>query len=225
MKLGGAAFLLLVSLSACRRQPSPPPQKPEQKAFRPLRTDEKIVRATLALLASDGKPVCVERETFGSPLSIWRIATQGKLQKIYDLAWFPPKPFRPPTQPTLDELRSSTQAGQHANLVEPEARRDRLSPAVQTELQTQASALAPPEIASHRVTIRQAWAPAGVMPRWWPAGSNQKGCHAQYVLSGIKWNAHVAFVGVRVEHWGTVFALAPHGDDWRPIAQWGTWLY
>jgi hypothetical protein len=225
MRPGTAAFFLLVTLSACGRQPQAPPQPPDQKAFRPLDADEKIVRATLALLASDGKPVCVERETMGSPLSIWRIATQGKLQTIYDLAWFPPKPFRPPTQPTLDALRDAAEAGKHARLAEPDARHDRLSAAVQKDLQAQASELAPPDVAPQRVAIRKTWAPAGVVPRWWPAGSTQKGCEVQYVLSGIKRNDHAAFIGVRVEHWGTVFALAPHGDDWKPVAQWGTWLY
>jgi len=219
MRIGAAAALLLICLSACGRR------GPEPKPTATLSTEEKIVRATLTLLASDDKTVCVEPETFGSPLSMWRIATQGKLQESYDLAWSPPKPFRPPTQPTLRDLRSSVQAGKHANLAEPQMRHDLLPVSMQASLQGQASALAPPDVATHRVTISPSWVPAGVVLRWWPEGSKQSGCDAQYVLSGIKWNGHVAFIGVRVEHWGTVFALAPHGDDWRPIAQWGTWLY
>ena len=220
-----AALLLLVSSSACRRQPSPAPQPPEKKAFRSLSDDEKIVRATLALLASDGKPVCVERETMGSPLAIWQVATAGKLQKISGLAWFPPKPFRPPNQPSLDALRTSALTGQHGNLAEPGQRRDKLPAAVQADVQAKAAALAPSDVALRRVAIRPDWVPAGVIPRWWPEGSAQKGCDAQYVLSGVKANAHAGFVSVRVDHWGTVFALTPHGDDWRPIAQWGAWLY
>src|SRR6478736_2272469 len=221
---GAASVLLLVSLVACGRPPTPAAPTPERtKAL--LTSEEKIVRATLKLLASDGKPVCVERETLGGPLSIWRTAPQGGFEKIYGLAWFPPRPFRPPSQPALEELGSKVREGENYKLAEPVARRDKLPAAVQTNLDAQASALAEPKVAARPVIIRQEWVPQSVMPRWWPDGSKHKGCDAQYVLSAIKSNAHAAFVSVRVDHWGTVFALAPHGDDWRPIAQWGTWVY
>jgi hypothetical protein len=210
-----AGLLLLLALSACQRSSAPPQ----------LKTDEKIAQAALNVLVGDGKPVCVERETLGSPLSIWRVATQGRLQQSYDLAWFPPKPFRPPHMPTLQDLRRASAAGQEAHLPEPPARTDQLPQEVQADLQREAAALAPPSVPAHRVTISSRWAPKGVVPRLWPAGGKSRGCDAQYILSGIKWNERVAFVAVRVDHWGTVFAFKPDGDGWKPLAQWGSWLY
>jgi len=220
MKFRATALFLLASLGACRPAPTPP-----ERTTALLTDEEKIVRATLKLLASDGKPVCVERETLGGPLSIWRTAPQGRFQKIYGLAWFSPRPFRPPSQPALEELGSKVREGENYNLAEPVTRRDTLPASVQTHLDAQATELAAPQVHVHPVIIRQEWVPHGVVPRWWPAGEKHKGCDAQYVLSTIKSNAHAAFISVRVGHWGTVFALAPHGDDWRPIAQWGTWVY
>ena len=85
--------------------------------------------------------------------------------------------------------------------------------------------LAPPDVANYRVGISPSWAPQGVIPRWWPVSSKKNGCVAQYVLSGVKFAPHVAFAAVRIDHWGTVYALVPHGETWKPIAQWGTWLY
>jgi len=222
MKQGIACLILLASLAACHRRVPAPPSSGIEAA---LGAEEKIVRATLALLVSDGKPVCVEPETFGSPLAVWHVATSGKLQQAYDLAWSAPKPFRPPAQPTVDELRNALQAGQPASLIEPRQRRDHLPAAAQAALQAQASTLVAPDVPTHRVVIGPAWVPRGIVTRWWPGGSKDNGCGAQYVLSGVKRDAHVAFVSVRAQHWGTVFALAPDGDDWRPIAQWGTWLY
>jgi len=30
---------------------------------------------------------------------------------------------------------------------------------------------------------------------------------------------------VQAEHWGTIYALRPQGNDWVTIAQWSDWLY
>ena len=210
--------LLTLGAAACSQSADTPKS-------RPAKDDQQVVQAVLALLASDGKPVCVERETFGSPLSIFRIATQGKLQNIYSLAWYPPKPFRPPHMPTLDELRSAAKDRRDAELPEPEAREDAFPAEKQAALNRSAMALAPPEVPTHRVGISNAWAPKGVVPRWLPFNSKKDGCTAQYVLSGVKLAPDIAFAAVRVDHWGTVYALVPQGETWKPVAQWGTWLY
>lgn len=207
------AFAAL-ALAGCGRSPSDP-----------LNTEEKVIRAVLARLASDGKPVCVARATFHSPLSVYQIAMQGKLQRLYALGWYPPHPFRPPVMPTLDALQRSNAKEKNADIPEPLARKDALPRRRQAALDAAARALGPPDVPTRMVHLRDEWMPRHVYPRWWPAADARHGCTNLFVLSGVKANRHVAFVGLRVDHWGTIYALAPLRDEWRVIAQWATWLY
>jgi hypothetical protein len=218
MRRTATILTLLGALAGCSRGA----EQPRTAALKP---DQQVVHAVLETLAADGKPVCVERETFGSPLSIYRIATQGRLQNNYALAWYPPKPFRPPHMPTLRELRSAAKEGRNAEMPEPEARDDALPAEQQARFDRAALALAPPKVPTHRVGISKKWVPEGVIPRWLPVADRKKGCAAQYVVSGVKMAPDIAFAAVRVDHWGTVYALEPSPRGWKPVAQWGSWLY
>lgn len=210
-----AALLLALVLGGCAGAKSGEPD-----------TDGKIVRSVLQLLASDGKPLCVERITYGSPLVQYRVARRGRLERYYALEWYPPTPFRPPAMPTQADLRADVAAERAAGIPEPPVRRDLLERDQRSLIDGQAFALSEAAVETHVALIKDNWLPANVHARWWPGKDVSVGCTAQYVLSGVKRGDHVAFVAVRVYHWGTLYALAPTRDgDWRVIAQWGSWMY
>lgn len=191
-----------------------------------LDTDGKIVRSVLGLLASDGKPLCVERITYGSPLVQYRVARRGRLERYYALEWYPPTPFRPPAMPTQQELRDDVAAGRRADIPEPPVRRDMLPRDQRSLIDGQAFALSEAAVATHVALIKDEWAPKNVHARWWPGKDASVGCTAQFVLSGVKRSDHIAFVAVRVYHWGTLYALQPDDKgNWNVTAQWGSWMY
>lgn len=206
---------LLPLLAACGKGPAP-----DQ-----LDTDQQIVRSVLTTLASDGKPVCVSRWTFGSPLSQFRVAKRGQLSRYYVLDWATPGPWRPPEMPTLDELRESAKRGRNAHIPEPTGYIAVLPKAKRDILDGLAFAIAPPETPLYWVLMHQGWMPKGVTARWWPGKDEKLGCDSNYVLSGIKRTEHAAFVAVRVHHWGTIYGLVGGKDHWHVVGQWGPWLY
>src|SRR3982751_5381527 len=103
-----ATLLLALALSACSGAKSGE-----------LDTDGKIVRSVLNLLASDGKPLCVERITYGSPLVQYRVARRARRGPSSALNWCPPPPFPPPAMPTQKELRDDVAAERRADIPEP----------------------------------------------------------------------------------------------------------
>ena len=191
-----------------------------------LAPDERIARAVLGVLASDGKPVCVQRITYGNPLTVYRSARRGELQRFYPLDWYPAQPFRPPSMPTQQQLRAAVEAKRDADLPDAPVRLDALPREQRSVIDSIAFAMSTSAVPTHSILVRQGWVPANVFPRWWPAKDRQNGCEANYVLSSIKRTDKAAFVAVRVDHWATLYALAPlPGGNWRVVAQWANWLY
>lgn len=213
-----APLLGLFALAGCGKGPAP-----DQ-----LDSDKQIVYQVLKVLASDGKPVCVSRWTFGSPLSQFRVAKRGQLERYYVLDWMTPGPWRPPEMPTQKELREAVRAGRNAHIPEPSAEpfvAQALPQKKREILDGIGFAIAPPETPLYWVFMHQGWMPKGVTARWWMGRDDKLGCDANYVLSGIKRTQHAAFVAVRVHHWGTLYALAGGDDHWHVVGQWGPWLY
>ena len=209
------ALLALLALAGCGGG----------KAPARLDTDRQIVRAVLEKLASDGKPVCVSRWTFGAPLSQFRVAKRGQLERYYVLDWATPGPWRPPRMPTQKELREAVRHGRNAHIPEPSAEIDTLPEEKRAILDRLAFAIAPPAVTLHTAFMHQGWMPKGVTARWWMGRDDKLGCDANYVLSGIKRTGHAAFVAVRVHHWGTLYALVGGDKAWHVVGQWGPWLY
>lgn len=210
-----APLLVALALAGCGKVP----------AVDKLDTDQQIVREVLKVLASDGKPVCVSRWTFGSPLSQFRVAKRGQLQRYYVLDWGTPGAWRPPRMPTQQELRDAVRQGRNAHIPEPSPYIEELSQKKRTILDGLAFAIAPPAVTLHTAFMRQGWMPKGVTARWWMGRDDKLGCDANYVLSGIKRTDHAAFVAVRVHHWGTLYGLVGGDRNWHVVGQWGPWLY
>lgn len=191
----------------------------------PLDDDEKIVRAVLNVLVSDNKPLCVDNKTYGRALVTFREYSMAPPPSRRLLAWAPPQAFRPPAMPTAAEMDAAERQGRQILLPKPAEREDPLPAPEQSTLNAAARALSMPPVADRGIAIRSSWAPRGVTLRWWPRNRIEGSCKPPYMISNPARNRDLAFVQVRADHWGTIYALQPKGGDWVPIAQWNTWLY
>lgn len=187
--------------------------------------DRQIARAVLDLLATDGKPVCVERLTYGDPLQVYRSARRGELQHYYRLGWGKPAPLRPPEMPTQEELFDAVAENRSAGLPDAPRQANDLPRELRTAIDGQAYALSPAAIPTRAVVLQERWLPDRVHARWWPGRNTALGCRANYVLSSIKRTDRIAFMAVRVDHWATLYALVRIRGSWTMVGQWSSWMY
>jgi hypothetical protein len=194
-------------------------------AGQPLDDDAKIVRAVLATLVSDGKPVCVDASTAGRALTVYREYLVAPRPSREGLGWHPPEPLRPPPMPTESQIDTAVAQNKDLHLPEPGDRRDKLPAVMQADLDSAAHALSLPPVADRTVKINASWAPKGVVARWWPINRLKSDCEPLYMLTNPARARNIAFVTVQAEHWGTTYALRPQGKDWATVAQWSNWIY
>jgi hypothetical protein len=210
----GLALGALLLLAACGKP-----------AGAPLNDDEKIVRAVLATLVSDGKPVCVDGRTSGRALVVYREYLVAPRPSREELAWHVPGPLRPPPMPTESQIDTAVAQNKDVRLPEPGDRHDKLPAVTQADLDGAAHALSLPPVADRKVSIEASWAPKGVVARWWPINRLKSDCEPLYMLSNPARARNIAFVTVQAEHWGTTYALRPQNGDWATVAQWSNWIY
>jgi len=209
-----AALAALALVAACGRP-----------AGQPLNDDEKIVRAVLATLVSDGQPICADASTAGRALVIYREYLVAPRPSRDGLGWHPPEPLRPPPMPTEKQIDTAIAQNKDVLLPEPGDRRDKLPAVTQADLDSAAHALSLPPVADRTVKIDASWAPKGVTVRWWPLNRLRSDCKPLYMLTNPARARNIAFVTVQAEHWGTTYALRPNGNDWATVAQWSNWIY
>jgi hypothetical protein len=188
-------LLILLTCAAC--------SKPA-----PLDNSEKIVRATLVLLASEGKVVCVDNHTRGQPLAIFSAITTAAPQSLKPLAWYVP---------------GSAQGGT-THLREPENPTLQLSAIEQSRLNQKAATLARLRDVKS-VSIPSSWNLKNISTGWWPINKISSRCSPNYVVSDPALSGTDGFVTVTAGRWGTTYAFERRGADWIPTAQWKTWLY
>ena len=205
-----SVVLAAAVLGGCEPQPS-------------LTNEDRIVRATLRVLVSDGKPVCVEDRTRGAPLAVYKAMIDAPPESRRPLGWRQPGPLRPPATLSDEQIYRDQIEGQPATLEEPGADRARLPFQDQTRFDAAARRLAFADPASPN-RVDADWVP-GVTTRWWLANSLWSRCESPYTLSNPVWAGRMGFVTVSANHWATTYALAPDARDWRVIAQWSVWLY
>ena len=196
-------------------------------APRPLDPDEQVVRAVLQLLASDNHSVCVDDATEENALAVFRQMTLAPRPSRVDLRWFPPKPLRPDIHVTTDQIRAAELHDRRFEIPQPSMRADALPGMDQIELTGDARrAMMPYGSSEQSVAIRASWVPPRVSARWWVLNRvYRQACWPQFVLSNVTRHHGIAFVSVRAEHWGTLYALEPAGRDWRVTAEWSRWVY
>jgi hypothetical protein len=191
-----------------------------------LDDSEMITRSVLALLASTGKPVCTDDRTNGEPLAVFREMSQAPRAARSELRWHTPLPLRPDAEVTLRDLKRAELDDQSFEIREPGPRRDALPGLDQLRLDGLAQRLSQPVgTVDERVSIRSSWIPRGVTARWWPINRARRDCRPLFEISDSVRDRTRAFVTVRSEHWGTVYALERRGAHWLVTAEWSRWLY
>jgi hypothetical protein len=143
-----------------------------------------------------------------------------------ELRWYPPTPLRPDVRVTTHDLRGTELGDAQLRIKEPDPRRDFLPGWRQFQLNGAARRfLASVADVEQPVRIQSYWQPPGVTARWWPINRFHKDCWPLFVVSNPVLDRKTAFVAVRAEHWGTLYALEKTGDRWTPTAEWSRWIY
>jgi hypothetical protein len=209
--LKSLSLLLLLTCAACSKSA-------------PLDNEEKIIRATLVLLASEGQSACVDNHTRGQPLAIFSAMTAAGPHLLKPLPWYVPGPLRPPAaMSSSDLIRDSTQGGT-THLREPENSTLPLSATEQSRLNQKAAVLGRLRDVES-VSIRTSWNVKNISTGWWPINRISSRCSLNYVVSDPALSGTDGFVTVTAGHWGTIYAFERRGADWIPTAQWKSWLY
>ena len=190
----------------------------------PLRDDERLVLATLQLLTAPGIAVCVDADTAGRPLAVFRMMSSNPSQGVKPLAWFVPAALKPPSGPSNSELFRGGQADSAVHIDQPANSTPPLRPELQVALNRAAWILSARET-DQDVKITPAWAVPGVKARWWLRNRISSHCTPNYQISDPVVAGRLGFVTVTGDHWGTTYAFTRHGADWIARAQWSNWLY
>ena len=205
-----AACFLAASCSDTKTQPS---------------TDEdRVISATLALLASGNSSACVDSSAKGRPLSVFRTMMTNRPPGLAPPAWYVPEVLRPVV------VRKGSVASAVGNISEgsgksPFANRTAALPAdAQAALNGAAIALAR-EATSNKVSIPRSQAMPGVRSRWWVLNRLTPSCHPVYDLSTPVISHDASFISVTTDRSGTTYAFSRQGNGWVPRAQWTNWLY
>ena len=193
---------------------------------RPPSDSEAIVQSVLALQASEGDAVCTDDRTNGDALAVFRQMTVAPRPSRTMLGWHSPKALRPSVAVSGKQLRGAEFDDDRLTIPEPEARRDMLSGIDQMRFTGAARYQARGTgVENGPVVIRPSLVPEGVTARWWPINRVRGDCWPLYLISDPVRTRDMAFVTVRAEHWGTLYALQKIGRGWRVVAEWSRWLY
>ncbi|HEX8485490.1 hypothetical protein [Sphingomonas sp.] len=193
---------------------------------RPLDDREKIVRSVLGLLVSTGKPVCTDDQTAGDALAEFREMALAPRASRADLRWHAPLPLRPDARVTTQDIKRSEFNNEKLEINEPGVRKDALPGLEQLQLDGAAQRLGKSVgTIKESVAVRRSWAPPGVVGRWWPLNRLRRDCWPRFEISDPVRDRELAFVSVRAEHWGTLYALRQTSGEWRVTAEWSRWLY
>lgn len=196
------------------------------KTNHPLTDAEQIVQVVLAQQAEPKHPVCLDDSTQEPALAVYREMIVAPRPARRELKWYPPRPLDPEARVTTRELRRTELGNEQVRIEEPEPRRDFLPGLTQLELDgTARRMLRSPTAIEQRVSIRETWTPQGVTARWWPLNRIRKTCWPLFVVSDPIRDRGMAFVTVRAEHWGALYAVRKEGGRLRPVAEWSRWLY
>lgn len=208
----GFLWVAVLFGSACSRVPDAP-----------VDDGQKIVRATLQILASDGKALCVDRQTSGRPLAIYAAMRVAPSPSRRPLKWHVPQPLVPPGKLSNAQLYRDSLGSETAHLQDPGTAGATLSGIEQGKLDASATALAA-RPAMPAVTVSSRWVP-GVEARWWLLNRVSRSCSPIYTLSDPVWSDSLGYVTVLTEHWGTTYAFSRTSVGWKPVGQWTNWLY
>ena len=213
----GAVKLAVLSLgglvlSGCSGNPTP-------------RSDEdKLVLATLILLAAKGETVCVDNRTAGHPLTVFATMMNNRPDGLKPLRWFQPTGLRPLAAMSNGDLMRSARSDATVHINQPANASPPIDPVIQAAIDHDAAVLA--RRANDRQVIGfDAWHVRGVQARWWLLNRFTPRCFPNYRITNPAVGPDVGFVSVTAEHWGTTYAFSRRGAEWVVTAQWSNWMY
>jgi hypothetical protein len=173
--------------------------------------DEAIVRSVLALIVQRNGPICLDTETDGETLSVFREMARAPHASRADLRWFPPTGLRvPPGEPTPPPLRQ----------------RDEALPAMQQRALNGAAIRMSRPLSDirHKLTLTEDALPAGATSHWWPV-NRIRGCKPLFGVRDPVRYGDLGFVTIESNHWGALYAVERKQGRWVPTAEWSHWLY
>jgi hypothetical protein len=157
---------------------------------------------------------------------VFREMTGAPQPSRKELRWSIPEPLRPEQRITTSDIKEAELDNRQIYLEEPDNRPNELDAITQRQL-TGFARVTSRGIGVEResVRIRDSWAPIGVSARWWPINRVRMDCWPRYEISDPVRSKGMAFVSVKVGHWGTLYALQRRNQEWQVTAEWSRWLY
>lgn len=193
-----------------------------------LNDDEKIVHAILGQLTLEGQAICLDDQTSGNSLTIFREMAHAPRASRQELKWYHPTSLRPDTLSVRKNYSwAERESSQNvAKLAEPTAGNDALSDLEQMMLNGAALRLSNSVSQDERsVALRSSWIPDNSDTRWWPLNRLHSVCRPIFTLGNPIRRAGTAFISVQAGHSGTLYALKVSNGNWVPVAEWSRWLY
>ncbi|MFT4025266.1 MAG: hypothetical protein QM676_00460 [Novosphingobium sp.] len=183
-----------------------------------------VLHALAATLTADRKSVCVDSETVGDPLTIYRTMMALPATERPVLNWHQPAPLRPPVEPSGKRVFDGELRSDQIFLRLPAQTTAVLAPDQQRALDGAAKRLALATDNHARTVTPWSGAPL-VEPHWWGFNRLNRACSPRYAFSHPVVAKDFAFVSVTAGHWGTIYAFSKQPGGWTTVGQWSNWLY
>lgn len=183
-----------------------------------------VLHALAATLTADKKPVCIDSSTRGDSLAVFRAMLSAPPAARQQLAWFEPQPLRPPTNPSGWQVFNDEIRDDQILIQRPQQMGAPLSFLLQRQLNFAANRLSLVQGSDELAITKSGGAPLA-RPRWWVANRISPGCSPVFTVMNPVVSKNLAFVSVKAGHWGTTYAFAKQGAQWKAVGQWTNWLY
>jgi hypothetical protein len=183
-----------------------------------------VLHALAVTLTSDHKGLCVDSETDGEPLSIYRTMMALPATERPVLDWHQPEPLRPPVELSGKRVFDGELRSDQIYLRPPAQTTAVLPTDQQRALDAAASRLGLKTDNPAKTVAPWPGAPL-VEPHWWGFNRLSGSCSPRYTFSHPVVAKDIAFVSVTAGHWGTTYAFSKKPGGWATIGQWSNWLY
>lgn len=183
-----------------------------------------VMQSLLTVLTKDGKGVCLDSETHGEPLGVFRTMMTAPASTRLSLSWFEPGPLRPQNDLSDGQIFGEQIGAERVVITAPGQSGEKLPLQLQGQLNGVAAQLSLYMDVNEVAVPSSPTAPLAIS-RWWIRNRFDSKCSPVYTVSNPVVAKNVAFVSVKAGHWGTTYAFQKRSAAWAPIAQWSNWIY
>ena len=209
----GFLIAMIISLGGCTADEP----KDDQDAVQ-------VLHVLAATLTADGKTICIDNRTQGDSLAVFRTMRAAPAPSRQPLTWRQPQPLRPPEPPSGRQIFDEELRSDQILLPSPQQTGAPLPFILQRQLDFAANQLSLIQ-GSKAQSIGQ-WAGAPLArSKWWILNRLSPNCSPVYTFTNPIVAKNVAFVSVKVGHWGTTYAFVKQGTQWKTLGQWANWIY